>query len=108
MNAARTMSDYVDKALNPAEDEVTESIERYTAGLPSSGFLAVAFGAIGLSLVFQMFGRGKWGNFVAQWVPTLLIMGVYNKLVKLEDHDQRHRAPQRIVAGPAAGGSPGN
>jgi hypothetical protein len=45
--------------------------------IPSSAFLAVALGAIGLSLLGQLGGRGKWGNFVADWVPTLLIMGVY-------------------------------
>jgi hypothetical protein len=91
MNAARTIMDYAGKPPTPTEDEVTKSIERYTAGLPSSSFLAVAFGAIGLSLVCQMIGRGKWGNFIAQWVPTMLIMGVYNKLVKLEGHDQLDR-----------------
>jgi hypothetical protein len=73
------------------EDDVTKMIERYTAGIPSSAFLAVAVGAIGLSLLGQLAGRGKWGNFVAQWAPTLLIMGVYNKLVKLEGHDSQDR-----------------
>ena len=38
-----------------------------------------------------MAGRGKWGNFIAQWVPTWLIIGLYNKLVKLEGHDQSDR-----------------
>jgi hypothetical protein len=49
----------------------------------------VAIGAMALSLTFQLTGRGKWGNFIAQWVPTCLIIGVYNKLVKLEDRHQR-------------------
>jgi hypothetical protein len=66
------------------EDTLTRSVERYTAQLPSSAFLGIAVGAIGLALLSQVGGRGKWGNFVAQWVPTILIMGVYNKLVKLE------------------------
>jgi hypothetical protein len=84
------------------EDDVTKSIERYTAGIPSSVFLAVAIGAMGLSLVGQLGGRGKWGNFVAQWAPTLLVMGVYNKLVKLEGHDQRDRG-RRSRGGSATG-----
>jgi hypothetical protein len=46
---------------------------------------------MGLSLVLQLGGRGKWGNFVAQWVPTWLLFGVYNKLVKLEGHDRHDR-----------------
>jgi hypothetical protein len=36
-------------------------------------------------------GRGKWGNFIAQWVPTWLIIGLYNKVVKQEGHDQFDR-----------------
>jgi hypothetical protein len=68
-----------------AEDQFTKSIEEYTAAIPSSAYLGVALGAMALSLVCQATGRGKWGNFIAQWVPTWLIIGVYNKLVKLEE-----------------------
>ena len=68
------------------EDSFTRSLEQYTAPVPSSAYLAVALGAMGLSLLFQVTGRGKWGNFVAQWVPTWILFGVYNKLVKLEAH----------------------
>jgi hypothetical protein len=73
------------------EDVVTKTIERYTAAIPSSVYLAVAIGAIGLSLAAQVSGKGKWGNFIAQWVPTWLILGLYNKLVKLEGHDRADR-----------------
>ena len=75
----------------PAEDQFTKTIESYTAAIPSSGYLAVAIGAMGLSLLCEVAGRGKWGNFIAQWVPTWLIIGVYNKLVKLEGHDRYQR-----------------
>ena len=68
------------------EDQFTKSIEKYTAAIPSSAYLAVALGAVGLSLVAQLAGRGKWGNFIAQWVPTWLILGLYNKVVKTEGH----------------------
>ncbi len=67
----------------PTEDQFTKTIESYTAAVPSSAYLAVAIGAMGLSLACQVTGRGKWGNFIAQWVPTWLIIGLYNKLVKL-------------------------
>jgi hypothetical protein len=72
----------------PTEDQFTKSVEEYTAAIPSSAYLGIAVGAMALSLICQMTGRGKWGNFIAQWVPTWLIIGVYNKLVKLEGHDQ--------------------
>ena len=75
----------------PTEDQFTKTIESYTAAVPSSAYLAVAIGAMGLSLACQVAGRGKWGNFIAQWVPTWLIIGLYNKLVKLEGHDKSDR-----------------
>jgi hypothetical protein len=76
---------------DPTEDSFTKTVEKYTATLPSSMYLGVAVGAMALSLALQLGGRGKWGNFIAQWVPTWLIIGVYNKLVKLEGHDQTDR-----------------
>jgi hypothetical protein len=78
-------------SLSKTEDQFTKSVEEYTAAIPSSAYLAVAIGAMGLSLFCQATGRGKWGNFIAQWVPTWLMIGVYNKLVKLDGHDQTDR-----------------
>ena len=92
----------------PTEDQFTKSIESYTAAIPSSGYLAVAIGAMWLSLACQVAGRGKWGNFIAQWVPTWLIIGLYNKLVKLQGHDryrrERHDDWERIAAKEANAG----
>ena len=68
------------------EDSFTKSLEQYTAAIPSSAYLAVAVGAVGLSLIAQLSGRGKWGNFIAQWVPTWLLLGLYNKVVKTQGH----------------------
>ena len=73
------------------EDRFTESIENYTAAIPSTAYLGVAAAAMGASLVFQITGQGKWGNFVGQWVPTWLLIGLYNKIVKFEGHDQFDR-----------------
>jgi hypothetical protein len=80
---------------DPREDIVTKGIEQYTASVPSSMYLAVAVGAMGISLALQVAGRGKWGNFVAQWVPTWLIIGLYNKIVKVQGHDQTDRGKAR-------------
>jgi hypothetical protein len=73
------------------EDQFTKTVEEYTSAVPSSAYLGVAVGAMALSLFFQVTGQGKWGNFIAQWVPTWLIIGLYNKLVKVEGHDQLDR-----------------
>ena len=89
-NMAR-VEQYVTSPPDPTEDQFTRTLARSTAQIPSSALLALAIGAMGLSLLGQLGGRGKWGNFVAQWVPTIIAMGVYNKLVKLEGHDQFDR-----------------
>jgi hypothetical protein len=74
-----------------SEDRITKAIEQYTAAIPSSAYLAVALVAIGVSLAAQVSGQYRWGNFIAQWVPTWLLFGLYNKLVKLEGHDRQDR-----------------
>jgi hypothetical protein len=83
-------------APRTTEDTFTKTVEQYTASVPSSAYLGLAVGAMGLSLAFQLAGREKWSHFIAQWVPTLLVIGVYNKLVKVEGHD---RAGERETRG---------
>ena len=78
-------------APEQTEDQFTKRIEEFTASIPSSAYLGVAIAAMGASLLFQAVGQGKWGNFIAQWVPTWLIIGLYNKVVKLEGHDRYDR-----------------
>jgi hypothetical protein len=97
MDDLRQMKERLGGPPSPTEDDLTKSIEQYTAGIPSSAFLAIALGAMLLSISAQFGGRGKWGNFVAQWVPTILMLGVYNKLVKLEGHDQTDRGDGQAV-----------
>lgn len=66
-----------------AEGPIARTIERQTAKLPSDVFLWAAIGAIGGSLVLQTMGKKNVSNFVGQWAPTILILGLYNKLVKV-------------------------
>ena len=65
------------------EGTVARSIEQQTAKLPSDLFLWAAFGSIAGSLLFKMNGKNQESLFVGQWAPTFLILGIYNKLVKL-------------------------
>ena len=66
------------------EDMVTKAIEKQTIKLPSDTFLFTAMGAAALSLTLKYMGKNKNASFVGQWVAPILIMGVYNKLVKQE------------------------
>ena len=65
------------------EGVVARSIEMHTAKLPSDLWLWAAFGSIAASLTFQMMGDKDKSLFVGQWAPTFLILGLYNKMVKL-------------------------
>ena len=70
-----------------SEGTVARAIEEQTARLPSDTFLWLAAGAIGTSVAFHCAGKREESLFVGQWVPTLLILGLYNKLVKVAGSD---------------------
>jgi hypothetical protein len=65
-----------------AEGPVARAIEHQTAKLPSDVFLWAALASIATSLVLQMWDRKHDALFVGHWAPTLLLLGIYNKLVK--------------------------
>ena len=69
------------------EGTLARSIEQQTARLPSDVWLWAAFGSIGASLLLQMTGDERKANFVGHWAPTFLLLGLYNKLVKLHGSD---------------------
>lgn len=64
------------------EGPIAKSIEEKTSRLPSDMFLWTAGGAVAASLALQAMHQKERGNFIAQWVPTILILGLYNKMVK--------------------------
>jgi hypothetical protein len=71
-----------------AEGTVARAIESQTARLPSDVFLWGALGSIGVALTLRLMGNRETSQFVGQWAPTLLILGVYNKLVKVAGHER--------------------
>lgn len=64
------------------EPSLTRLIEQHTARIPSHWFLVASMGAMAASLGLEVSGHSRWGRFVGMWSPTLLICGVYNKMVK--------------------------
>ena len=93
------------------EGPVARNIERQTAKLPSDLFLWAAGASILGSLVFQVIGMRKeaqsvgpvqsflkrtepnvasapLASFIGMWVPSLLLLGVYNKIVKVAGSDR--------------------
>jgi hypothetical protein len=41
--------------------------------------------------------RKEFANFVGLWAPSFLLIGIYNKLVKLQGSDMMHQ-PQKSQA----------
>jgi hypothetical protein len=69
------------------EGKVAKIIETQTAKLPSDLFLWASLSSMAISLGFKLFKRDGESLFVGQWAAPFLLLGVYNKLVKLEGHD---------------------
>ena len=75
------------RSVAPREHEegtITKTIEHYTSMVPSGTYLSLAIGSIGLAAMMKLAGRDKDAQFIGHWVPTILILGLYNKLVKLQ------------------------
>lgn len=68
---------------DPGEGKTTKLIEKTTSVIPSGTFLVLAGGAMVGSLALKLLGRDTTANFVGQWVPTILMLGIYNKMVKV-------------------------
>jgi hypothetical protein len=70
------------------EGGLAKPIEKVTAQLPSDTFLWLSAGSIIGSLVLRVMGKERDAIFVGEWAPVFLILGLYNKLVKVSGHDQ--------------------
>jgi hypothetical protein len=70
------------------EGPVARSIEEQTAKLPSDLFLWAALGSVFASAALQFAGRRGGSLFVGQWAPTILVLGLYNKIVKVAGSDR--------------------
>jgi len=90
------------------EGPIARRIERRTAKLPSDLFLWAAGTAVVASFAFEIIGmiRGERRNmlrsfvgggpkasaplagFIGMWVPSILLLGVYNKIVKVAGSDR--------------------
>ncbi len=86
--AAATQTAVTETAQKHSEGLVARTIEEQTAKLPSDIFLWGALGSIGVSLYFELNGETQKSAFVSRWVSPFLLLGVYNKLVKLMGSDR--------------------
>jgi len=73
------------------EGRVARAIENRTSRIPSDFFLWTSVGAIAASAMLARRGRKHSALFVGRWVPTVLLLGIYNKIVKVAGHDVSER-----------------
>lgn len=91
MENETSFKDTIREAAKPTtvrEGTMTKAIDHQTGKIPSTVFLAAAGGAVALSLGLALMKEKKgWANFVGNWVPSLLLLGIYNKIVKTHGSD---------------------
>jgi|GEM_PF-3359154 len=72
------------------EGATTKTIENQTSKIPSEVFLSLALGSMVLSAIFAASAKRKdMANFVGLWAPSILMLGLYNKIVKTHGSDRQ-------------------
>ena len=74
------------------EGPVAKTLEKETAKIPSDIYLWAALGSMAVSAALFIAKKKHASLFFGQWAPSFLIIGLYNKLVKLEGHDAEDKA----------------
>jgi len=86
MSSEHSYSDTKNESYS--EGPVAKSIEQFTAKMPSDIFLWAAAASVAGALALQVIGMKHRSLFVGQWVPSILLLGVYNKIVKTAGSDR--------------------
>ena len=84
----RTGRTHTHEAEQHSEGIVARTIEQQTAKLPSDVFLWAAGASIVGSLTLKMAGKEQDALFVGQWAAPFLLLGIYNKIVKVAGSDR--------------------
>jgi len=70
------------------EGKTAKAIEKQTSKIPSDVFLWSALGSMAVSAGLKIAGNDKTALFVGQWAAPFLLLGLYNKIVKVEGSDK--------------------
>lgn len=76
------------QAVEQTEGTVARTIEEQTAKLPSDIFLWAAVGSMAVSAMLHFSGKKDQSLFVGQWPAPFLLLGLYNKIVKVAGSDR--------------------
>lgn len=81
--------DLLKKNEDHAEGKATKTIEMQTAKIPSGVYLNLAIGSMVLSAALATSTKRRdLANFVGLWAPSFLMLGIYNKIVKVQGSDR--------------------
>lgn len=86
--------------LDHAEGPVAKTIENQTSKLPSDLWLWAAMAVMGVSLVLKVSKKKDDSQFVGQWAAPLLLIGVYNKIVKVAGSDRESQGNNEFARSP--------
>jgi len=81
-----------------SEGPVAKAIEKQTSKLPSDLFLWAALGSMAASATLKILQKDKTALFVGQWAAPFLLLGLYNKIVKLESSDKRTKQREQPLS----------
>lgn len=63
-------------------EKVQKSFDEQISKVPPGAFIALAIGSIAISASYSAIRKDRdLANFVGLWAPTLLLFGLYSKLV---------------------------
>jgi hypothetical protein len=88
------MTDYRVAKGEVQEDQITAALEKCTAQVPSSAYLALALASMTVSAGLSAARKSHAALFVGQWAAPFLLIGIYNKLVKLHGSDSSNQFVQ--------------
>jgi hypothetical protein len=86
------------KIAGAREDDFTAGIESQTAQIPSSLYLGAALVSMAAAALLKMARKDESALFVGQWAAPILLMGVYNKMVKQHGSDVETGKGKRNMA----------
>ncbi len=78
--------------------KIFQTIEEKASKIPSVSFMGLAIGSMVLSAALEIFSKKKeYGNFVGLWAPSFLMMGIYNKLTRIETSEFSHQQEKKAA-----------
>lgn len=73
------------RAKSQKEGSGIKKLPRSSGAIPPAFFLILAGSAMAFSLgLATSRKKRRWASFVGQWVPTLLLLGIYDKVIKTQ------------------------